>query len=169
VLVGEQRDSSGLYIEVRAKAEVKIDPSGNEHAQEMAMSDNHGISPSHSIFFPGPMEFPNIRHHAIDALSHFLDAFPAGTSVVPNAPGGIDLVDLFRRETFVVAVVPLPDVLGRLVRRDVRAFAEEQLESLLSSLAGRYVDMTQLCGIDELSRPNDSIATGQDELLAMGC
>lgn len=107
--------------------------------------------------------FADIVNQPIQSLRHILRALAAWAAVVPNIPAalealvGADLANLGAGDALILAIVPLPDVIGDLNRgragetlarvvavglpwqRAVWQTQIEELKGALSALAGRYV------------------------------
>lgn len=82
-----------------APAGVHADPPSREHSKDVAVGKERRL-----------IHASHLRDHAIDAGADLLGRLSAGATIGEDHPARSALVDLPRREPFIVAVVPLHEV-----------------------------------------------------------
>jgi len=70
MIVTEHRNPTGFDIELGTFGEGEANPTCDEAAIEVAMSNNHDVSGSLALLFPLPMIFTDVGNDTVDASSH---------------------------------------------------------------------------------------------------
>jgi len=130
MVVTEDGNPSWLDVEMRAKAEGELYPARDEDPAEMSVSDDHDISPSDSVLEVFPVDFLDGFYDLVDAFGHFIGALTARAPRSPNGPVFVLLLNLSRRETFIISIIPFTNFFGDGVLGKFRQVGEQQLESL---------------------------------------
>jgi len=99
------------------------------------MSEDHNVAFSVSTAVLA-MDIPDFSDNLINSGSHLLGAFAVWAAISPNGPPRVLFQNLMRLESFVVAIVPLADLLGDLVGRGLRNVFKEEMEGLVRAPAG---------------------------------
>src|SRR5208337_1359647 len=78
----------------------EFNPPRRENAQNVSVREKHDVAVNGAR--PG--------YYSIDPCSHLVRRLSRGASVPEDEPARRDLVDLLRRQSFVVAIVPLDQI-----------------------------------------------------------
>jgi len=135
MIVGQDGNTSWLDIEMRAKAEIELDPSRDEDAVEMAMSHDHNVSTALSFFQPRLMLRLDLLDHSIHSGFHLLHTLPSRTPILPNRPVRIPLFDLGRLQPFILAIIPFPNFFGDDVVGQLVEVAKQEMERVVGALS----------------------------------
>ena len=111
MLVAQDIERSRLEDEVAARLCREIEPPGDQHSQNMAVGEQHGVI----------VKGTHSGDHAVAACSHLIRRLAAGGAGVEDGPSRFRLADLLRGDPFVLTVVPLGQIVG-----DFRAVKESR-------------------------------------------
>src|SRR5215217_1428253 len=143
----EDGDGGGVEDEVAAFGDVQFKPAGGEGPQRVRVAEDEDVA----------RDGGDARADSVQAGRHLRGRFTAGYRIVPDRPARDGLADLRGRDAFVVAVVPLDEVVV-----DLGVGVAGEFGRTTGALPGRREDQ-----IERLSRqPRPQT---RRHALALGC